>query len=150
MKRRTKNLSLVLVPILIAGCGIDDVSSMQRDVYTKFEDCMADWGKTELCQQMQQSDAQKFATQTTGVQGGGGSHVIFWGPSYYPGDRGVIYNGQNYTPRSNLAMSRPFAVTSSSSALARTSPATPRPSSMVGRSGFGASGHAASAGSSGG
>jgi uncharacterized protein YgiB involved in biofilm formation len=147
MGRKTKNLSLVLVPILLAGCGADIPDAQQRDVYTKFEDCMADWGKLELCQQMQQADAQHFAQQTTGVSGG--THAVYWGPSYYPGDRAVIYNGQTYAPVSNRAMSRPFVVTSTSSATAKSSPATARATS-VSRGGFGGGGRAAGAGSSGG
>ena len=148
--RRTRNLSLVLVPILLAaGCGGDVPSDQQRDVYTKFEDCMADWGKVELCQQLGEADAKQFAEATTGVAGGGGgSHLIYWGPSYYPGDRAVMYNGQSVAPTTNRAMSRPFAVRSTSSAAARTSPATARATSVA-RGGFGSSGHAAG-GSSGG
>jgi len=144
VSRKTRNLSLVLVPILLAGCGTDIPDAQQRDVYTKFEDCMADWGKTELCQQMQEADAKQFAQETTGVQGGsGGSHVIFWGPSYYSGGRSVMYEGQTYAPTTNRAMSRPFAVTSTSSAAARTSVAKP---TSVSRGGFGAGGRAAGGG----
>ncbi len=147
--RRTRNLSLVLVPILLAACGGDIPAEQQRDVYTKFEDCMADWGKMELCQQLGEADARQFAEATTGVSGGGGgSHLIFWGPSYYPGDRAVMYNGQTVVPTANRAMSRPFAVRSTSSAAARTSPATARATS-VSRGGFGGGGRAAG-GSSGG
>ena len=145
--RKTRALHLVLVPVLLSGCGGVE-EAMQRDVYTKFEDCMADWGKTELCQQMQEAESKKFAEQTTGVQGGGGSHMVYWGPSYYPGQRSVMYNGQTYTPNTNLAMSRPFMVTSKSSLAARSSPGTARASSVA-RGGFGGGGHAAS-GSSGG
>lgn len=147
MKRKTNTLSLVLVPLLLAACGADIPDEQQRDVYTKFEDCMADWGKAELCQQLQEADAAQFAQQTTGVSGGG-SHVIFWGPSYYPGDRAVSYNGQNYAPTSNRAMSKPFAIRSTSSAAARSSPATARATS-VSRGGFGTAG-ARAGGSSGG
>jgi uncharacterized protein YgiB involved in biofilm formation len=147
--RRTKNLSLVLVPILLAACGDEIPADQQRDVYTKFEDCMADWGKEELCMQLGEADAKQFAEATTGVAGGGGgSHVIYWGPTYYPGDRAVIYNGQSIAPTTNRAMSRPFAVRSTSSAAARNSPATAR-STSVSRGGFGGGGKAAG-GSSGG
>lgn len=157
MERKTKNLSLVLVPILLAGCGVDIPDTQQRDVYTKFEDCMADWGKTELCQQMQQADAQQFAQQTTGVASTG-PHVVYWGPGYYPGSRSVYYNGQEYAPSTNRAMSRPFAVTSTSSATAKASPGTPSRggaatssgSNAGSRGGFGGGGRAAGAGSSGG
>ncbi len=135
MRRKTRNLSLVLVPILLAGCGVDTPDDQQRDVYTKFEDCMADWGKPELCQQMQEADARKFAENTTGVSGGG-PHMVYWGPSYYPGDRAVTYNGQTFAPKTNHAMSKPFMVTSRSSTSAKSSPSTAR-STSVARGGFG-------------
>lgn len=140
--KRTKNLTLVLVPILLAGCGGEIPAEQQRDVYTKLEDCMADWGKLELCQQLAEADAKQFAEATTGVPGGGGSHLIFWGPSYYSGERSVMYNGQTFAPTTNRAMSRPFAVRSTSSAAARTSPATAR-STSVSRGGLGGVGRAA-------
>lgn len=149
MRRSTVSLSLVLVPILLAGCGVSTPDNMQRDVYTKFEDCMADWGKTELCQQMQKEDAQQFAQRTTGVAGGGGSHLVYWGPSYYPDNRAVSHNGQTYAPVTNRAMSRPFAVTNTSSPAAKASPGTAH-SSAASRGGFGGGGRAAGAGSSGG
>jgi hypothetical protein len=156
--KKTKNISLVLIPILLAGCGAKIPDAQQRDVYTKYEDCMADWGKAELCQQMQQADAQQFVQNTTGVTSGGGSNLIFWGPSYYPGSRSVSYNGQQFAPLTNRAMSRPFAVTSTSSPTAKASPSTPSrgataagSSSNAGsRGGFGGGGRAAGAGSSGG
>lgn len=145
MGRKTRTLSLVLVPILLAGCGGEIPDEQQRDVYTKFEDCMADWGKPELCQQMQEADAKKFAEHTTGVGGGGGSHMVFWGPTYFPGNRGVIYNGQSFAPTTNRAMSKPFMVTSKSSAAAKSSPST---ASTPSRGGFGAGARAASGGHS--
>lgn len=147
MRRKSRNLSLVLVPVLLAACGAE-VPDQQRDVYARYDDCMADWGKPELCQQMPVADAQEFAQQTTGVPGGGGAHTVFWGPSYYPGDRVVGYNGQTFAPDMNRAMSRPFAIRSTSSASAHSSPATARATS-VSRGGFGGAG-AHAGGSSGG
>lgn len=147
MDKRTRRLSLVLVPILLAGCGEDIPDDMQRDVYTKFEDCMADWGKTELCQQMAAPEAQQFAGQAASASAPGnsssaGSHLIFWGPSYYPGNRVVDYGGQRFAPTTNRAMPRPFAVTSKSSLAARSSPGTAARSSAA-RGGFGSGGRAA-------
>jgi uncharacterized protein YgiB involved in biofilm formation len=136
-----KKLVLVLVPLLLTGCS-DSPDAMQRDVYTKFEDCMADWGKTELCQQLQEADAAQFTQQTTGTQSSG-AHVIFWGPSYYSGERSVSYNGQHVAPKSNKAMSKPFAITSTSSASAKTSPGEP---TTVNRGGFGGSSNGLSGG----
>lgn len=147
MGRKTINLTLVLVPILLAGCGVEVPDKQQRDVYTKFEDCMADWGKPELCQKMQEEDARQFAENTTGVSGGGGSHMIYWGPNYYPGNRAVIHNGQTLIPKINHAMSKPFMVTSRSSSAAKSSPSTAH-STSTSRGGFGAGGRAAGGGHS--
>lgn len=147
--RMSTAISLVLIPVLLAACDTGQPPDQQRDVYRKFEDCMADWGKTELCQQLGQADAAQFATETTGStqSSSGGSTFIYWGPSYFPDNRSVAYGGQSYQPKTNRAMSRPFMVRSTSSVAARTSPATAGRSSVA-RGGFGASG--ARAGSSGG
>ena len=144
MRRRSRKVALFLVPVLLAGCS-DVEDAQQRDVYTKFEDCMADWGQQELCVQLGQADAAQFAEETTGVQGGGsGAHtILFWGPHYYPSDRSVIHNGRTITPSRNSAMSRPFHVTERSSASAKTSASKP---STVSRGGFGSTGRGLSAG----
>jgi uncharacterized protein YgiB involved in biofilm formation len=149
MGKKTKNLSLVLVPWLLAACGTE-VPDQQRDVYTKMEDCVADWGKPELCAQIAEAEAKQFAQATTGSSHSGGSSLIFWGPSYYPGDRAVSYNGQSYAPTNNRAMSKPFAIRSTSSAVAKASPATPSrgsaatsSGSTASRGGFGHSGSSA-------
>lgn len=134
-KRATQKLALVLVPALLAmsGCASDET---QRDVYTRFEDCVADWGKPELCQQIAEAEAKQFA-QNQGVASASGAHpIIFWGPSYYPSDRAVLFNGQTYAPKTNKAMSRPFMVGSRSSSIAKSSPGTARTTSFS-RGGFG-------------
>lgn len=154
MKRAKKSVSvsLVLVPALLSiyGCSYDpsEGDAMQRDVYTKFEDCVADWGKPELCQGIAQAEAAQLA-QSQGVNTGGGVHPIFWGPSYYPSDRAVSYNGQTYAPTKSRAMSKPFMVTPTSSASAKSSPGTARATS-VSRGGFGSFGRSAGASSFGG
>jgi hypothetical protein len=150
MGRKTQKLSLVLVPILLAACGAEVPDpDEQRDVYTKMEDCVADWGKPELCAQIAEAEAKQFAEVTTGSSHAGGSSIIFWGPSYYPGDRAVTYGGQTYAPTTNRAMSRPFAIRSTSSAAARSSPATARPTSVA-RGIAGGAGRAAGISSGGG
>lgn len=142
--RKTRHLSLILVPILLAtGCS-EIPDKMQRDVYTRVEDCMRDWQQQDLCKQMPIADAQQHAFNTTGVTGGG-VHPIYWGPTYTANDRAVMYNGANVAPTSNTAMSRPLVVTSTSSPAARSSPGTAR---SVARGGFGGVGHASSGGHS--
>ncbi len=154
-RRSTSTVSLLLVPTLLvfSGCSYDpsEGEAQQRDVYTRFEDCVADWGKPELCQQIAQAEAQKFA-QSTGVSGGGNS-IIYWGPLYYGGERSVMHNGQTYRPVSNRAMSKPFNITSTSSNTAKLSPATPTRSvstDSTARGGFGSTGRSVGIGSSGG
>lgn len=137
----------------MSGCSYDpsDGEAMQRDVYTKFEDCVADWGKTELCQQIAQQEAAQLAQSkgVTGGTGGGGISPVFWGPSYYHSDRAVAYNGQTYAPNTNRAMSKPFFVTPTSSATAKASPGTAR-ATNISRGGFGSFGRSAGASSFGG
>ncbi len=144
MGRRSRTVALLLVPTLITACG-DMKEAQQRDVYTKFEDCMADWGQQELCVQLGQADAAQFAEDTTGVQGGGSASntLLFWGPHYYPSDRSVVYNNRTITPSRNSAMSRPFRVSERSSPSAKTSASKP---STVSRGGFGSTGRSLSAG----
>lgn len=161
MPYRRKKVALALVPMFLAmsGCGYDpsqDGAPMQRDVYTKVEDCIADWGNAELCSKVADAERAQFA-KSVGVAHDGGSSIIFWGPSYYSGSRSVDYGGRSYTPLTSRAMSKPFSVTPNSSSFARSSPGTAsRPASGVSssgsssRGGFGSSGHSASAGSSGG
>lgn len=141
--RKTRNLSLILVPILLAtGCS-EVPDKLQRDVYTRAEDCMRDWQQQDLCQQMPMADAQQHATNTTGGTGGV-VHPIFWGPSYTGSDRAVVYNGASVAPATNTAMTRPFMVTSTSSASSRASPGTAR--AVASRGGFGGAGRASSGG----
>lgn len=136
--RKTRNLSLILVPILLtAGCS-EVPDKIQRDVYTRAEDCMRDWQQQDLCQQMPASDAAQHATHTSG-----GVHPTYWGPTYNANDRAVVYNGSTVAPLSNNTMSRPMVVTSTSSLAAQSSPGTAR---AVARGGFGGAGHASSGG----
>ena len=140
--RKTRNLSLILVPILLAAGCSEVPDKLQRDVYTRAEDCMRDWQQQDLCQQMPMADAQQHASNTTGGTGSG-VHPIFWGPSYTGSDRAVVYNGASVAPTTNTAMTRPFMVTSTSSASSRTSPGTAR---AVARGGFGGGARASSSG----
>lgn len=142
MKIRKKAIVLALVPTLLVLPGCDS-ESLQRDVYTRMEDCIADWGDPALCLEVAKTDAEQFAQQTLGSHSGGHIPILFWGPGYYSSHRSVEYNGKIFTPKTNSAMSKPFVVTSSSSSSAKNSPAKPAT-----RGGFGKSG--SSAGRSGG
>lgn len=107
--------TLALVAILsttVAAC--DDKSSEtsenktrigQRDVYTTLDDCVADWGDTELCQQEMKA-AREHAEKMAAAQGHSGSAIpsmIFWGPTYYGDSRSVVHNGVTRTPTTSNA-----------------------------------------------
>lgn len=144
MNQTRNKIFLSLFPALclfsLSAC---ESESIQRDIYTRMEDCIADWGDPALCLEVAKVDAEQFAQQSLGTNASGHIPMLFWGPGYYPGHRSVDFNGKQITPKTNHAMSRPFVVTSSSSTNAKTSPAKP-----VSRGGFGKSG--SSAGRSGG
>jgi hypothetical protein len=140
--KRTQSLKLVLIPtIALAAC--DSTDHIQRDMYTKVSDCMADWSDSALCSQVP-ADAALEYSQTTGAasiasgeagpiteehkdsQQSGHSSVVpsmlFWGPNYASGSRSVDYNGATYTPSSNNAARAAFNVSRSSLSVAKVSP----------------------------
>lgn len=147
MKRNHKKIVLLLTPLFLSACEADmDLS--QRDVYTKMEDCVAEWGKVELCQKMADEDAKKAIA--SGVTPNNDSHFIFWGPSYFNGDRSVLYNGQRYAP-SSYKPAKSFYTNQAFSNSAKVSPGTPFSAGKVGsgggtRGGFGSSAGRASSG----
>jgi uncharacterized protein YgiB involved in biofilm formation len=148
MKSNKNGITLVLAPLLaLAACGTEDV---QRDVYTKMEDCIADWGKPELCQSMAEADAKQHAASVGVDHSSSVMPMMFWGPGYYGSSRAVSYEGSTYAPSGNRAMSRPYVVGSSASTAARSSAASPArggsSSSSVSRGGLGGSAAAASSG----
>ena len=125
---------LVLAPLLLlTGC---EDENPQRDVYQSQTECLQDWKKPELCEQMPAADAN-----TGGYHG---SSFFFWGPGYFSGNRSVLYNGTAYTPTANRAASKPFVVSSKASAAART---TAKGVTMVSRGGFGSTARGLSGGS---
>lgn len=125
---------LVLVPLLLlAGC---EDENPQRDVYQSQAECLKDWKKPELCEQMPAADAN--------AGGYHGSSFFFWGPGYFSGNRSVLYNGAAYTPTANSAASKPFVVTGKASAAAR---ATAKGVTTISRGGFGSTAHGLSGGS---
>ena len=138
---RRKAIALAVLGSL-SGCGLDydpADQAVQRDVYTRLEDCMADWGDAQLCTQQQPQ-------QVASSGGGGGTyvHTYYHGPEYYPGSRQTYRNGQVITPQR-------------ASAVSTTAPRAPSAAfksavsqSSASRGGFGSSGRSASSGSFGG
>lgn len=130
-----KRIAVLLLAAGIGGCGYDPAAdTVQRDVYTRLEDCVADWGNQELCAQTLQAENQQEQRDASGnvvmVP-----QYVFHGPAYYPGNRSVTYSGRTVTP---TGVGRPVSVSSFSRSGISPSAA---------RGGFGSAGHAvASAG----
>jgi hypothetical protein len=135
---RTKVITLFLAGMVGSGCDYDPAKEpVQRDVYSKIEDCMADWGDAKLCAQ-----AAKPENQQQQQQYAGHSHPVFvqpyyfFGPEYAVGNRATYYEGRQVSPRSNLA-------------AVRTAPAAPSAgfvsarTAVSGRGVFGGAGRAA-------
>jgi hypothetical protein len=96
---------VVALAVTVAACDMtDQPKTAQRDVYNSLEDCVADWGDTELCQQ-QMKEAREHQLKMAEAQaksGGNASMIpfIFMGPSYYGDSRAVTHNGQTIVPKS--------------------------------------------------
>jgi hypothetical protein len=135
---KAKVITLFLAGMVGSGCDYDPAAEpVQRDVYSKIEDCMADWGDAKLCAQAAKPENQ----QQQYAQHGGHPVFVqpyyFYGPEYVPGNRVTYYDGRQVSARSNLA-------------AVRTSPATPSAGFVSsartvvgGRSIFGGAGRAA-------
>lgn len=122
----------VLGTMLVAGCG-GGGSSTSRDVYNSLDDCLKDWNEAELCSQMNDDDDREYRSY-----GGVGTTRRYWGPTYYPSDRTVLYKGKTITPSTKSTTLTPFSVTSRSTPSSRSSVSTPRSTSSYG--GFGGGG----------
>lgn len=123
-----KKIALILAPIIsvsaLSGCGGDE--PMSRDVYQSQEECLRDWNDGDLCQQMPDDDDYR---RTHGVM-----YPVFWGPTYYPSDRTVMYKGRTISPVGKSSTMNGYSVTSRSSSASRTSASSPR---SVSTGGFG-------------
>jgi hypothetical protein len=131
--KKSKSIMLLIAPvlstILFNACGGSGGSeSTTRDVYQSKEDCIKDWGEEELCQQMEDDDANEYRRS-------GGVFIAgrpFWGPQYYPSDRAVIYKGKTISPYGKSTSMKPFVVSSGSSYSSRSSVSSPRSTSYGG------------------
>lgn len=160
--KKISHLSLiVLLAGTVAAC--DEKTSEekkhigQRDVYNTLEDCVADWGDTELCQQEMKA-AREHAEKMAAAQShsGGGSPIIapiFWGPTYYGDSRSVSHNGKTITPSTSTATRTANIWNSPSGARTISYSAPPQVvksptgvSATIPRGGFGATGASSSSG----
>lgn len=83
MSRRRRSHRIVLVLIgaaALPACTPRDASYAVHDRYASLEDCSADWGRPEVCEQ--DSDNRPLPASYSG-----GPHLIYRGPSYPLGAR---------------------------------------------------------------
>lgn len=137
MKRKT----LTLLVLGLSGCGLnyDPAAEVaQRDIYTRLEDCVADWGDKDLClkaEELRNEEGRQQAQNSPDTQVAMVPPFLFLGPLYLPSQRVAYRDGQAIYPRGQRAVT------------VRTIPRSAVPASAR-RGGFGTS--ASRAGSSGG
>ena len=130
--KKSKFLPLIVIPMLVA-CGSGIPEDEQRDVYTKLEDCVADWGDKELCLQMAQED-QQAAGLTQNPDGS----FFFFGPMYSPSmGRYIEYDGRTVRPNTSRSTIKPMLISQTRSLSAKSS--TTASGKSISRGGFGAS-----------
>jgi uncharacterized protein YgiB involved in biofilm formation len=85
-RKRSLQLTLVLIgAAALTGCGrLEDDRGVSRDVYANLEECRADWGNPEDCEEI---DEKRSATGTR----------AFYGPRYT--SRTGSYGGYSTTTR---------------------------------------------------
>lgn len=158
--KKVSTLSLVVVlASMVTACDTTDHSNedkpkiTQRDVYNSLEDCVADWGDTDLCTQ-QMKEAREHAEKMAKLQGNnsGAAFVpIFWGPSYYGDTRSVTHNGQTITPATSKATrtanifngpngARTISYAAPPKVVTSPTGSATKPTTTVSRGGFGATG----------
>jgi hypothetical protein len=107
-RRASREITLVLAgATMLQGCSLDPASDLVRDHYTTREECAADWGRPDWCEQ----------TQRAGSSGG----YYFRGPAYYAGTRDNAQNeartksGLGSLAPSNRSISRSLSPTTAGS-----------------------------------
>lgn len=152
------NLPIVVsLATLVAACDMsgEEKKVSQRDVYASLEDCVADWGDTELCER-EIKEAREHAEKMAAANSKNGANIIpiIMGPPYFDGYRSISHNGREFTPKSTTSTrTANFTQTPSGRVISYTPPntsatqatqaakaaGTPR-SAFVSRGGIGATG----------
>lgn len=132
-RKRSTAITLVLAgSATIAGCGSP---VEQRDAYANMHDCVRDWNNSALCEP---------------VRDGRYSSNYLYGPPYYANSSWNLFGSRRPQSSPNamdaVRLQGGTVARSPTSALAMRTGAGPKSGNVV-RSGFGATGHAASAGS---
>lgn len=136
--KKSKSIMLLIAPVLSTllfnACGGSETTSTSRDVYQSKEECLKDWGDQELCEQMNDDDDREYRSSGGVIYAG----RPFYGPSYYRGDRSVMYKGRAVSPSGTSTSMKPYSITSKSSVSSRSSTiSSPRSSSSTTYGGFG-------------
>jgi len=135
--KKSKSIMLLIAPVLSTllfnACGGSGSSSTTRDVYQSKEDCAKDWSEGDLCEQMNDEDDREYRSNGGVIVAG----RPFYGPTYYPSDRTVIYKGRTISPTGTSTSMKPYSVTSRSSSSSRSSSISSPRSSSTSYGGFG-------------
>lgn len=143
MEGKKRVISVAVLTALLGSltaCDYDPNVSAQRDVYSRIEDCVTDWGDMALCQQMDETAKKELEEEKAknNSSGGGGSFVYlghpFYGPTYY-GSQRVAYVGDREVA------AKGFRAASTKSTFVRSSTI---PSKISARAGLGATGRSMS------
>ena len=70
-----------------------------RDVYNNLNDCIKDWGDTELCEQMGDDDDRDYKSKYKKS----GTGKYFYGPKYAANNRIITYKGKTVTPTGKVS-----------------------------------------------
>jgi hypothetical protein len=137
--KKSKSIMLIITPVLstllFSACGGNRSSTYEsttRDVYQSIDDCKKDWGEGDLCEEMNDTDSDDYR-RSGGVYTG----RPYYGPSYYPSDRAVMYKGRTISPTGKSTSLKPYTVSSRSSTSSRSSSVSSPRSTSTSYSGFG-------------
>lgn len=93
---RSKKLSLVVVPVLLAACS--NSGRLQQDIYNSQYYCSQDWDQN-LCEPYNSTSSYRTASS---------SYQIFYiGPQYYSNNRKVKYLGRTLTAQGTRHINQP-------------------------------------------
>jgi uncharacterized protein YgiB involved in biofilm formation len=80
--RRTRRIALVLIGTAALPACMPAGPRVVHDRYASLEDCSADWGRPDVC------DQEQNRSSLAGTYGG--PRIFYRGPSYPEGDRPVV------------------------------------------------------------
>ncbi|WP_122901777.1 hypothetical protein [Acinetobacter sp. B51(2017)] len=93
---RSKKLSLVVVPVLLAACS--NSGRLQQDIYNSQYYCSQDWDQN-LCEPY--NSTSSYRTASSNYQ------IFYIGPQYYSNNRKVKYLGRTLTAQGTRHINQP-------------------------------------------